>query len=176
MKRIRCLILVTALAVMIANGQSIQWKRYTVGSSGASMELPGKPKTQKLPITDANRKLLKLQESSSSLGPGFFVLVTYADYQPGKRPDLETALKGMATSLGDASGGKGKPQVQRLKVSGRNAALETISYVSNGQRQGLKQLIVMDGTRFWQVAVAFPPNKPSSVAAADRVIRSVKIQ
>lgn len=183
MRTLSCSVVLRALvctallgATLAAIAQKIAWKRYTVGASHASMELAAPPKVKRALIEGDALKTLIFQENSNSLGPGFFVLVSYAEYQPGRRPDLKTALKGLAGNLYDASKGHAKSVVKSTKVSGKNAILQTVSYESNGQQQGLKQLLIAEGNKFWQVAVAYPANSQAGAAAADHVLGSVAIK
>lgn len=158
-----------------APAESAAWQRYSLGSSGLTMELPAPPDRFDLPLSGEVRGKVDVQEAYMVSTPFPVLIASYTRYVQGIQVNLATAADGAVASLKS----KAKPGTFKLKQSdteacGYPAKVASGSFDSGQGKFRFTLLAFGAGRDFWQ-AIALWQEGSEGGSAAQRALSSVQL-
>ncbi len=157
-------------------GAQSVWKRYFIGTSGASVELPKQPQSADVRLSDSIRSQLAQLDASRVDAGDLVVLLTFSVYK-SKATNLDGSVSGAIAQMKRGPNRTGlTASSSKLKVAGKDARLLKLKFVSSGKPISYAQLFVGDGKKLWQVVVGYPASNKSGPAVVARIFGSIKFQ
>ncbi|KAA0226454.1 MAG: hypothetical protein AKCLJLPJ_01424 [Fimbriimonadales bacterium] len=155
--------------------ESAAWQRYSLGTSGLTMELPAAPSRFDLPLSNDVRGKVEVQEAYMVSSSFPVLIASYTRYMQGIQVNLASAADGAVGSLKS----RAKPGTFTLKQSdteacGYPAKAASGSFDSGQGKFRFTLLAFGAGRDFWQTIALWPEGSDGG-SAAQRALSSVQM-
>ncbi len=152
------------------------WKRFVIGGSGASIEIPFAVKRTAATLPGETMKNMSHFEAYRADSSGSTVIVSYGVFKK-QGGSIDSAIKSAAVNVQiSATATDFKQMTSKFKVSGKEARVLKASFKSGANTILYRQLIVDSGLKRWQVVMYFPSSNGSGAAMANRMFASMRIK
>ncbi|HKV38896.1 MAG TPA: hypothetical protein VJX67_06760, partial [Blastocatellia bacterium] len=153
-----------------SNKPSAVWARYSPGNCGLSIELPGEPIAQDLPVPEKAKGVIRYVKRYAYNGPADVILATHTLLTLDVPADvLASAAMGALA---------GYPGVSDFKYSTSPVSANKVSvkgsYRQGGVALGLQGFIATQGRHTWMVVAIRAQNGNSESGIGQRVLSSVQ--
>lgn len=151
------------------------WQRYVPGSTGISVELPGKPEPMPLDLPADAKKEVSSMENHMLFTGDFFVVISKVTYSK-VQVNLQGAADGAVQRVQQTPGYQGKSFTQKpFKMGALSAIYIHGEYSVSGDPVVHHQIVAAKGKTLWQVVITYDARRPERAADARRILDSVSI-
>jgi hypothetical protein len=155
----------------------LEWKRYSPPNCALSLDLPGEPMPESVPLPTNIASNIKQVDRYRYASPGLAVSLWSARLDDQAPADLRMAAAGAAESLKQVPGVTNyRDEVIPVESFGRPGLRLTGSFEQVGDKQMIEALFLGERTRLWQVVVTYPASNRDGQAATKRILDSVRLE